>query len=230
MQHFSEFCDCIFTFLLYSFFKHVFHFDEIQFASFACDAGVISEKPFPNPGFRRDTPVFSALLYLALRFIFNYSICVSSWVHIHPFAHAYLISIPIVWTHLLKLDLNARAAGLWPQWLLCLLMPASQHLDCFTFAVFGGRKWAFFQSSSSKSLLLLLDIWHIFLRNIVSSCYKFFHLVLISLKVNISHFSRITHIYIFIHIMYIVDHHVFVRGHIERNIAKSYLPYKYFKE
>lgn len=156
-----------------------------------CDVGAISEKPFPNPGFRRFTPMFSALLYLALRFIFNYSLCVSRCVHGHPFAHGYLISIPIVWIHLLKLGwFDARAAGLRPQWLLCLLLPASEHLHYCTFAVFGGRKWAFFQSCSSKSLLLLLDIWHIFLRNIVSSCYKFFHSVLISLEVNISPFLQ----------------------------------------
>lgn len=65
---------------------------------------------------------FSALLSLALRFIFNYSICVSSCVHGHPVAHGYLISIPIVWTHLLNsVDLNGRAARLSPRWLLCLL-------------------------------------------------------------------------------------------------------------
>lgn len=80
-----------------------FIFDEIRCASFAGDVGIISEKPFPNPGFTRFTPVFSALLSLALRLIFNYSICVSSCVHGHPVAHGYLISIPIVWTHLLKL-------------------------------------------------------------------------------------------------------------------------------
>lgn len=92
MQHFSEF---VFTFL-YSFFKHIFHFDEIRCASLAYDVGIISEKPFPNPGFTRFTPVFSALLSLALRFIFNYSIRVSSCVHGHPVAHGYLISVPIV--------------------------------------------------------------------------------------------------------------------------------------
>lgn len=169
--------------------------------------------------------MFSALLYLALRFIFNYSLCVSRCVHGHPFAHGYLISIPIVWTHRW---FNVRAAGLRPQWLLRLLLPASQHLDHCTFAVFGGRKRAFFWSSSSKSLLLLLDIWHIFLRNIVSSCYKFSIQYLFLSKLIFHHFSRITHLYIHTYHVYSRSP-CFCKG-AYRNIAKSYLPYTYFKE
>lgn len=119
------------------FFKHSFHFDEIQCASSACDVGIISEKLFPNPGFRRFTPVFSALLSLALRLIFNYCICVSSCVHGHAFAHGYLISVPIVWTHLLKLGWFKCESC----WTLAsvVAVPASQRLDYCTFAVFGGR-------------------------------------------------------------------------------------------